>query len=421
MIPDKLHESSYLFIRHPQSSSTGQLFLRNAEGTVISLHAEVYSSRSKLKDAQSSKTESIGLEIVGKSGREFLHINSIEAKKKMGDEFSAIKHIAKDVGISKSLDTLPEVDQQLKKVFSKALESGKTVEISAQPHTYTVIKGDILLHVNDKFAEGGIKSIKLAQNILNDEFIVIAHIKDSASKADLKKGIVNLENEYLMHKKFQGIGFMKVHDFIVYRNVTTNAQHAILSAFYPTDIKKVIDKQQNMPKNTQIRAMFEASLALAKMHQDNYVHLDLKPENIYLKWAPDHPDAIEVGLGDFGEARELTPKNLKKMDEWGGTPHYHPPERYAKVYRVFAQNPELCEKTFQMNLESLVKAGDVYAQGKTFLELATGKFLTNEEGLAFAKGEMPEDPILALAWKMMRPEPKERLTMHEVLEVFSSF
>ena len=39
---------------------------------------------------------------------------------------------------------------------------------------------------------------------------------------------------------------------------------------------------------------------MTKMHSENVVHLDLKPENVYMKWDPTNSEKIEVGLGDFG-------------------------------------------------------------------------------------------------------------------------
>ena len=242
------------------------------------------------------------------------------------------------------------------------------------------------MHVNDKLGEGSFKIAKLAKSVFTEDFIVITHLKPSA---ETKKGIENFRNEYLLHKRFQGVGFMQVFDLIVYKD-KKSGQHAILAGYYPTNVNKVISGNDVMPQKTQAKAMLQASLAVAKMHKENFAHLDIKPDNIYLKWDPANPENVIVGLGDFGEARELTKKNFAGMDGWGGTMEYHSPERYAKTFRVFAENPSACQATFQMSLESLTKASDIYALGKVFAELTLNRVMSYEEGVEFAKEKCPK-------------------------------
>lgn len=417
--------TEYLFLHsHPPKNGIekGELIIRKSDGSLVSIHAEM---QSRLKKAP---LDSFVLEAKVEKGKEYFTIDSLEAKNKLGDDFSLIKQIGKNKLNLKEANLehyLPESDRHLGKIFQRAMTE-KASELSPQTidnsvrinHTYTINKGDILLHVNEKLGEGGFKTVKLAKSIFSNEYLVIAHLKASV---ETKKQIENLANEYDLHKKFQGIGLMKGYDFIVYKNKKTSGQHAILAAYYPTDMKKVVLENHVMPQKTQAKAMLEVSLALAKMHQENYAHLDIKPDNIYLQWHASDPENIEVGLGDFGEVKELTQKNFRQMDAWAGTPDYHSPERYAKVYRAFASSPELCQLTFQMDLGSLTKANDIYALGKVFLELTSGKLMTFDEGVEFAKKEKPQDPLHALAWEMMRIELKERPNIVEVIQILQAY
>lgn len=70
-----------------------------------------------------------------------------------------------------------------------------------------------------------------------------------------------------------------------------------------------------------------------------------------------------------------------------------------------------------MSLEALTKANDVYALGKVFLEFTSGRLMTFDEGVEFTKGERPQDPIQAVAWQMMRADPKERPNISEVVQM----
>lgn len=219
----------FVFIQNSPGASKGEIFLRKSDGSLVSMNAE---SHSKLKK---ERLDSLVIETMGLEGREYITLNLVEAKKKLGDDFPRISQVGKEKVYSapkKAADLhahLPEADRHLVKTFQKAV-SQKAVELSQKTieakinHTYTAYKGDILLHVNERLGEGGFKTVKLAQSIFTEEYIVIGTIK---SAMETKEQVKSLKNEYELHKQFQGIGFMKVYDFIVYKNKEASGRHAI--------------------------------------------------------------------------------------------------------------------------------------------------------------------------------------------------
>lgn len=68
--------------------------------------------------------------------------------------------------------------------------------------------------------------------------------------------------------------------------------------------------------------------ALAYMHSHSFVHRDIKPGNILLKFAPDNRNHItSLKLADFGLARNF---RYTKLNSLAGTPGWRPPEVVTK-------------------------------------------------------------------------------------------
>jgi eukaryotic-like serine/threonine-protein kinase len=67
-------------------------------------------------------------------------------------------------------------------------------------------------------------------------------------------------------------------------------------------------------------------LALDKLHSEGFVHLDIKPNNIFLK--ADDINGI-VKLGDFGNSKNMDTLVLSTKDN--GTVAYNSPERFDSI------------------------------------------------------------------------------------------
>jgi serine/threonine-protein kinase len=97
--------------------------------------------------------------------------------------------------------------------------------------------------------------------------------------------------------------------------------------------------------------MVQIARALARAHDFEVIHRDLKPDNIFLCTRSDGTDLVK--LLDFGIARSMQDARLTGQGEVFGTPQYMAPERITSI--------------------DAGASSDLYAIGIIFFEMLTGK------------------------------------------------
>ncbi|MET0594465.1 MAG: serine/threonine-protein kinase, partial [Polyangiaceae bacterium] len=106
-----------------------------------------------------------------------------------------------------------------------------------------------------------------------------------------------------------------------------------------------------MTRERALPIMVQMARALARAHDFEVVHRDLKPDNIFLCSRSDGTDLVK--LLDFGIARSMQDARLTGQGELFGTPHYMAPER---ITSIDAGAPS-----------------DLYAMGILFYEMLSGQ------------------------------------------------
>ena len=101
-------------------------------------------------------------------------------------------------------------------------------------------------------------------------------------------------------------------------------------------------------QSAMVRALAEASRALARVHEQRIAHRDVKPANLLL----DNRRPGGVFLCDFGLGRDLDVATSEQMRDGAGTPIYMAPERLL----MFAADEIKC---------------DIYSMGVTLFEALT--------------------------------------------------
>jgi serine/threonine-protein kinase len=130
-----------------------------------------------------------------------------------------------------------------------------------------------------------------------------------------------------------------------------------------------------IPLARALPIMVQVARALARAHDFDVIHRDLKPDNIFLSHRADGSDLVK--LLDFGIARSLQDARLTGQGEVFGTPQYMAPER---ITTIDAGAPS-----------------DLYSIGVIFFEMLAGK-------LPF---EAPDVPTYFLK-HLKEPPPKIR-------------
>ncbi len=132
-----------------------------------------------------------------------------------------------------------------------------------------------------------------------------------------------------------------------------------------------------LPPGLVVSIGVDVAKALGFLHSRNYVHRDVKPDNILL-----HPDGV-AKLGDLGLAKRIASgdENLTHSDQSVGTPQYMPQEQAA--------NPALVDGR-----------SDLFALGATLYHLLTGQVPfrgTTHEEIAREKAQDVYHPARDLA------------------------
>jgi serine/threonine-protein kinase len=155
-------------------------------------------------------------------------------------------------------------------------------------------------------------------------------------------------------------------------------------------------------QRAMVRALADASRALARVHEQHIAHRDVKPANLLL----DNNRTGRVYLCDFGLGRDLDVATSEQMRDGAGTPIYMAPERLM----MFTANEIKC---------------DIYSMGVTLFEALTlekpfrvpahvtapglAPFLAAAEPRVerLHDGEFPEE-LAAIIMKAMARDPARR-------------
>lgn len=140
-------------------------------------------------------------------------------------------------------------------------------------------------------------------------------------------------------------------------------------AYFMPYIKRIQLENKRFKPGPVVRVALKISKALEYMHDQDFLHRDIKPHNIIVS-----EDWQRVLLSDFGIAKSLSPSEtaITSAGMIVGTPEYMPPE-YVDPNAT----------------AGLTKFGDIFSLGATLYALLTGKaplqFFTSSDSSILAR------------------------------------
>ena len=226
-------------------------------------------------------------------------------------------------------------------------------------------------------------------------------IKRLHSEADiLASARTQFLQEKEISKRFAHPNLRQIFDF----GVDDDGPYLVLEYVEGPTLDELIKKHKKLPIDLCVFIANELAKAILSVHHNNVLHLDIKPQNIFISYAG------EVKLGDLGLAQE-------RHDEtsWtSGTPAYMSPE--------------------QVLGQEVTEASDLFSFSGVLYEMLTGVvgfassslsatllYVANWEPASISKlrPEIPSE-LVSLCQKLFVKNPEERLrTAQDVIDLLN--
>ncbi|MFK7989483.1 MAG: protein kinase [Sandaracinaceae bacterium] len=194
-------------------------------------------------------------------------------------------------------------------------------------------------------AEGGMGAVYIAEHTLSRKKMALKVVHPHLCRG--KQGVERFKREVSAAASIDHPGIVQVYD------AGRDDDGGFFMAMELLEGESLGDRLRNdWPGMRTAVAMIEGMLEpLAKAHAKNFIHRDLKPDNVFL--ARTEEGGERVKLLDFGLAREVTKGGPTQTGITFGTPEYMSPEQAISARKV--RSP-----------------GDVWSVGVMLYELLSG-------------------------------------------------
>jgi serine/threonine protein kinase len=210
--------------------------------------------------------------------------------------------------------------------------------------------------VKDKLGEGGFSTAYKAKDLHRNRVVVLKiYDKQGVNKYDIIHEIEKVENIHHPNLvRYYDAFYWEVKDFM---GDTQKLQVGVLEYINGGQLSDYF--RQGLPLSTFEKFIDDIMNGLYALHQEGIIHLDLKPENIFIQ---KNETQLIAKIGDFGLSRLLNTgeiANTSTMSAITGTPDYIAPEQVLK--RKFGINGGISFNA------------DIWALGVIVLKYFTGK------------------------------------------------
>jgi serine/threonine-protein kinase len=220
-------------------------------------------------------------------------------------------------------------------------------------------------------ADGGMGRVYEGVDKKTDTRIAVKVLHDDVSKDDI--ALERFKREYEISANLPHDHIVKVLDF--QRDSAAGVWLLVMEYLDGEELRFILKREKTIPPERVIRMLSQVALGLDEAHAKQFVHRDLKPDNLFLCGTR---DGDHVKLLDFGSVKDKN-KDAKKLTVLGttiGSPYYMAPEQ-------------------AQGLDTLDARADVFALAAIAYECVTG----------FVPFDGTNGPSILLAILTKEPEP----------------
>ena len=219
-------------------------------------------------------------------------------------------------------------------------------------------------------ADGGMGRVYEGIDKTTNSRIAIKVLHDDVAKDEVS--LERFKREYSISSQIPHENIVRVFDF--QRDDVANVWMLAMEFLDGEELRLVLKREKNISPERVIRTMSQVALGLDEAHARNFVHRDLKPDNLFLCGTRDGDD---VKILDFGSVKD-TNKDAKKLTVLGttiGSPYYMAPEQ-------------------AQGLDTLDARADVFALAAITYECITGTVpFTGNNGPSILLAILTKDPL----------------------------
>jgi serine/threonine-protein kinase len=220
-------------------------------------------------------------------------------------------------------------------------------------------------------ADGGMGRVYEGIDKQTDSRVAVKVLHEDVSKDEI--ALERFKREYEISALLPHEHIVQVLDF--QRDIVSSTWLLAMEFLDGEELRYVLKREKVLPSERMVRMLSQVAIGLDEAHGRNFIHRDLKPDNIFLCGTR---EGDNVKLLDFGSVKDQSGGNRKKLTVLGttiGSPYYMSPEQ-------------------AQGLESIDARADVFALAAVIYECVTGEVpFTGNNGPSILLAIMTKDPV----------------------------
>jgi serine/threonine-protein kinase len=222
-----------------------------------------------------------------------------------------------------SCQRLYEDDAGFCPIDGQALSNVDDVETPSDPDDRRIGQAlcDGRYQIRRKVADGGMGRVYQALDLTEQRGVAlkVLHSEVAVDRVSVER----FKREYELSARLPHDHIVEVFDF----QETEDDSYALVMEYLEgEELRELLKRDKTVPPARMVRILSQLAIGLKEPHQQQFVHRDIKPDNIFLCHTADGPI---VKLLDFGSVRDNT-EGAKKLTVIGttiGSPFYMSPEQ----------------------------------------------------------------------------------------------